>query len=183
MRRSLALPPALGLTLLLAACGGAPAPSDQATAQPAPAAPASTETATQGQTGMIKQCAGARLHLVALPAQGDAAPTRTRVELERDGQRQALTPPAEMADYTAVGMGCAEDGKGAAYVVVQFGELPYGCEFCEWFFLYDLNGELLNHATPPLRDDAGGQSPNNDDYEHQLEALGLRHPQITPFQP
>lgn len=95
--------------------------------------------------------------------------------MERDGQRQEVAAPPEMADYTAVGLGCAEDAKGSTYFVVQYGELPYGCEFCEWFFLYDIKGQLLNHATPPLHTQDGQQSPNNDEYEHKLEELGLKH--------
>lgn len=67
--------------------------------------------------------------------------------------------------------------------VIQYGELPYGCEFCEWFFLYDIKGQLLNHATPPLHTQDGQQSPNNDEYEHKLEELGLKHPELEPFQP
>jgi hypothetical protein len=187
MRHAFSILPTFGLTLVLAACDGkAPSPDQTATTTPMPTAttspsPASTEAAAQGQNGMIKECPGARLHLTALPSQEGAAPTRTRVELERDGQRQPLVAPPEMADYTAVGLGCAEDGKGATYFVVQYGELPYGCEFCEWFFLYDGQGRLLNHATPPLREEDGQQSPNNDEYGHKLEELGLRHPEVEPF--
>ncbi|WJM76561.1 hypothetical protein QTJ10_23505 [Xanthomonas hortorum pv. vitians] len=127
---------------------------------------------------MIKECSGARLHLTALPSKSGDSP-KTRVEIERDGERQELAPPAEMVDYTAVGLGCAEDGKGTNYFVIQYGELPYGCEFCEWFFLYDAKGQLLNHAAPPLREQDGQQSPNNDEYEHKLEELGLKHPEST----
>lgn len=73
--------------------------------------------------------------------------------------------------------------EGTNYFVIQYGELPYGCEFCEWFFLYDAKGQLLNHAAPPLREQDGQQSPNNDEYEHKLEELGLKHPELVPFQP
>lgn len=131
---------------------------------------------------MIKECPGARLHLTTVPSQSQAS-TVTRVELERGGQRQTLAPPPEMADYTAVGLGCAQDKTGTDYFVVQYGELPYGCEFCEWFFLYDTQGRLLNHATPPLREQDHQQSPNNDEYEGKLEELGLKHPELMPFQP
>lgn len=186
MRPARSILPALGLTLVLAACGGKTPSTDQIAETPAQASapspsPASTEAAAQGQNGMIKECPGARLHLDALPRQDGAASTKTQVELERDGQRQTLAAPPEMSDYTAVGLGCAEDGKGGAYFVVQYGELPYGCEFCEWFFLYDAQGRLLNHATPPLHEEDGQQSPNNDEYQHKLEELGLKHPEVVPY--
>ena len=131
---------------------------------------------------MIKECSGIRAHLAALPAQADAS-TKTRVEIERGGGREELASPPEMQDYTAVGLGCANDGKGVDYLIVQYGELPYGCEFCEWYFLYDAQGQLLNHATPPLREEEGKQAPNNDEYERKLEELGLKHPEMAPFQP
>lgn len=188
MRSFISILPSLGLTLLLAACGEKPASTDSVAGATASAAPfpsssaASAEAATQGQNSMVKECPGARLHLVALPPQGQTS-TRTRVDLERDGQRLTLASPPGMEDYTAVGLGCSEDGKGGHYFVVQYGELPYGCEFCEWFFLYDAQGRLLNHATPPLREEDGQQSPNNDEYEHKLGELGLRHPELVPFQP
>lgn len=187
MRRLISVLPALGLTLLLAACGDNQGAADD-TANPPVAPPsnahsaASIETAKQGLNDMIKECSGVRLHLTALPSESGAS-TKTRVEIERDGERQGLSPPAEMVDYTAVGLGCAEDGKGTNYFVIQYGELPYGCEFCEWFFLYDVKGQLLNHAAPPLREQDGQQSPNNDEYEHKLEELGLKHPELLPFQP
>ncbi|GEM_PF-668151 len=186
MRHARFILPAFGLTLVLAACGGKAPSTDHAADTSVPTAtsspsPASTEATAQGQNGMIKECPGARLHLATLPRQDGAAATKTQVELERDGQRQALAAPPEMADYTAVGLGCAEDGKGSAYFVVQYGELPYGCEFCEWFFLYDTQGHLLNHATPPLREEDGQQGPNNDEYQHKLEALGLKHPEMVPY--
>ncbi|WOB50852.1 hypothetical protein NYR97_05535 [Xanthomonas hydrangeae] len=187
MRRFISTLPALGLTLLLAACGDKQGVADNTASAPvAPTSnahsPASMEAAKQGQNDMIKECSGARLHLTALPSKSGDSP-KTRVEIERNGERQELAPPAEMVDYTAVGLGCAEDGKGTNYFVIQYGELPYGCEFCEWFFLYDAKGQLLNHAAPPLREQDGQQSPNNDEYEHKLEELGLKHPELVPFQP
>ncbi|MET0549435.1 MAG: hypothetical protein ABW002_09230 [Xanthomonas sp.] len=185
MVHKITLPSALGLTLLLAACGGQNHAANDVAPQSAATktAPASPDSARQGKDGMIKECPGARLHLTTLPSADASAPAKTQVALERDGQQQTLAPPPEMADYTAVALGCSESTKGETYFVVQYGELPYGCEFCEWFFVYDGKGRLLNHANPPLREEQGQQSPNNDEYEHQLEALGLKHPDMEPFLP
>lgn len=62
---------------------------------------------------MIKECSGVRLHLSALPSESSGS-TKTHLEMEHDGQRQEVAAPPEMADYTAVGLGCAEDAKGGA---------------------------------------------------------------------
>ncbi|WP_313345474.1 hypothetical protein [Stenotrophomonas sp.] len=174
--------PALALALLLAACS---APDGEAgtAAAPAPAAvPAVTAAATpsptqQEEKGMHKECPGARLHLTALPAK-DGEATRTRLEIEKDGQRRAIDAPAEMSDYTAVGLACAEDTQGTSYFVVQYGELPFGCAFCEWFYLYDADGKQLTHSNPPLRGDADAQSPNNDEYSQLIAKLGITHPEV-----
>lgn len=131
---------------------------------------------------MTKDCQGARLHLTAL-AQHDAAPVQTRLELERDGARHLIQTPAEMDGYTAVGLACVQDRSGAPYFVVQYGELPYGCAFCEWYFLYDAHGKQLTHSKPPLREDAGQQAPNNDEYARLLGELGIDHAEVDPFQP
>lgn len=176
------------LAMLLAACGG-PAAGDAndkaaAGAHPtavAPAATAATPLPTQQEEkGMHKECPGARLNLTALPAKdGDA--TQTRLELEKDGQRKAIDKPAEMSEYTAVGLACVQDKQGASYFVVQYGELPFGCSFCEWFYLYDAAGTQLTHSTPPLREEDGAQAPNNDEYEQAITRLGINHPEVDYF--
>ena len=96
MRPARSILPALGLTLVLAACGGKTPSTDQTAETPAQASapspsPASTEAAAQGQNGMIKECPGARLHLDALPRQDGAASTKTQVELDRDAVRAHAT--------------------------------------------------------------------------------------------
>jgi hypothetical protein len=177
---TLRLAPALAL--LLAACSE---PSGQAasTAAPEPgAAPAAAAAVTpsptqQEEKGMHKECPGARLHLTALPAK-DGEATRTRLEIEKDGQRRPIDAPAEMSGYTAVGLACVEDAQGTSYFVVQYGELPYGCAFCEWFYLYDADGKQLTHSTPPVRGEADAQSPNNDEYSQLIAKLGIKHPEV-----
>lgn len=174
------------VALALAACS---APSGQAvstaapeaTTPPASAAPATPLPTQQEEKGMHKECAGARLHLTALPAT-DGAATRTRLDIEKDGQRRTLEAPAEMEGYTAVGLACAQDAQGVSYFVVQYGELPYGCAFCEWFYLYDANGRQLTHSDPPLRGEADAQSPNNDEYAQLIAKLGIQHPEVDDIE-
>ncbi|MFI8718137.1 hypothetical protein ACIGHF_09665 [Stenotrophomonas sp. NPDC077464] len=175
------------VALLLAACS-APSGQSVSTAAPdgaaAPAAPAAqtpSPTQQEEENGMHKECAGARLHLTTLPAT-DGTATRTRLDIEKDGQRRTLDAPVEMEGYTAVGLACVEDAQGASYFVVQYGELPYGCAFCEWFYLYDANGRQLTHSTPPLRGEAGSQSPNNDEYSQLIAKLGIQHPEVDDIE-
>lgn len=131
---------------------------------------------------MFKECQGATLHLSPLAKEGDA-PQRTRLEIERDGERRAIQAPTEMQDYTAVGLACTQDKGGAPLFVVEYGELPYGCSFCEWYYLYDASGKQLTQSVPPLREVDGQQAPNNDEYSRLLAELGIEHPEVEPFQP
>jgi hypothetical protein len=170
------------LALFLAACS---APSGQGVSTAAPEAAATPPAAAgvtpsptqQEEKGMHKECPGARLHLTALPAK-DGEATRTRLEIEKDGQRRTIDAPAEMSGYTAVGLACVEYAQGTSYFVVQYGELPYGCAFCEWFYLYDANGNQLTHSNPPIRGEADAQSPNNDEYSQLIAKLGITHPEV-----
>ena len=178
------------LALMLAACSGPEASAPAATpasSNPAktPAAPAAAAAAlptspTRDETGMHIDCQGTRLHLAALPTQDTDASRLTTLEIEKDGTRQAIAVPKEMDGYTAVGLACVQDRSGTPYFVVQYGELPFGCSFCEWYYLYDASGRQLTHSTPPLRGTEGDeQEPNNDEYEKLIDTLGIKHPEVN----
>lgn len=171
----------LSATLLaLAGCAAQDAPG--ATADMAPPAgtaaatmPASTLHTAEDATMQI-DCQGVRLRL----ADGDRHAGGAQVSIERDGATRALESPAGMAGYVPVGIGCIEATGSAPHFVVEYGEPGEGCAVCEWFFLYDGSGALLNHSEPALREqDGGGLGSNNDEYEARLSELGLQHPQIT----
>lgn len=89
-----------------------------------------------------------------------------------------------MSGHAAVGLGCAvAASNGEPYFVVQYGDLPWGCSFCEWFYLYDAKGAQLTRSVPTLLVDptlreAERQSPNNLQYENIIRALGITHPAI-----
>ena len=171
------------LAVLLAACG-APGGKDGAAAAPADAAPATATAAAvsptpQEEKGMHKECNGARLSLTVLPATDETS--RTRMDLEKDGQRRTLENPAEMSDYSAVGLACVKDAQGTSYFVVQFGEVEQGCAFCEWFYLYNTDGTALTHSNPPLKTEGDQQSPNNDEYSAMLAKLGITHPEEVDY--
>lgn len=91
---------------------------------------------------------------------------------------QVLAGPRAMGDYVPVGVGCARSARGREYLVVEYGETPYGCKVCEWFFVYDVDGKPMNASVPPLRGDAESLEANNDEYEQKLVELGLDHPRI-----
>lgn len=131
---------------------------------------------------MFKECQGTTMHLSTLAKTGDSLRS-TRLSIEREGQRREIDAPVEMEGYTAVGLACAQDKSGAPYFVVEYGELPYGCSFCEWYYLYDGSGKQLTHSTPPLRNVDGQQAPNNDEYSRLLAELGIEHPEVEPIEP
>lgn len=137
---------------------------------------------------MKKSCAGAEMHLlIDAPMQGasEDVPRTTFLKIvDAAGQQVAIVKPEEMKDYTVIGIGCAvADTDGKPYFVAQYGELPTGCSFCEWYYLYDANGKQLTHSDPPIVEDksmpeAQQQSPNNAEYEALITKLGIQHPEV-----
>jgi hypothetical protein len=137
---------------------------------------------------MKKTCAGAEMHLlIDAPMQGasEGVPSTTSLKVVNTaGQQVVIAKPEEMKNYTVVGIGCAvADTDGKPYFVAQYGELPTGCSFCEWYYLYDANGKQLTHSNPPIVEDksmpaAQQQSPNNAEYEALIAKLGIQHPEV-----
>lgn len=148
----------------------------------------SAEPMSDVQDGALARTCGTSTMLIQCES-GDENCSRTDLHLEGAGrgERKQIAMPDELKDYTAVGLGCAANTEGKSYFVVQFGELPYGCEFCEWFHLYDTTGQLLTHSIPPIIEDAelpgaSDQMPNNREYEALMKKLGLEHPKIEYFE-
>jgi hypothetical protein len=88
-----------------------------------------------------------------------------------------------MARYTAIGLACARAKDDTPYLLVQFGERPEGCKFCEWLHVYTLRGKLLTKSQPPiLRDntqsDQSALMPNNSEFNALSKKLGLERPQF-----
>ncbi|MGO3127154.1 MAG: hypothetical protein ACTIJY_03680 [Luteimonas sp.] len=100
-----------------------------------------------------------------------------RVEASGTGST-TLTAPGGMQGFVPVGMGCATSASGEHHLVVQYGETPFGCKVCEWFFIYDAQGVPMNDAIPPTRGYGETLEANNDGYDRLLSDLGLRHPKI-----
>ena len=135
---------------------------------------------------MEKTCGGATFRIVDDAADGTAESRRTTLQLVRqDGTTTAIEKPEEMREYTAVGLGCAQaTSDDKPYFVVQYGELPFGCQFCEWFYLYDVAGKQLTKSDPPILTDASlpegeQQSANTREYEDLIQKLGITHPEVA----
>lgn len=134
---------------------------------------------------MDKTCEGVTFRIAPVGGDSNAATETSLSVIDQAGNSKAIEKPEEMQDYTAVGLGCAvakTDGK--AYFVVEFGELPSGCQFCEWFYLYDTHGNALTRSAPPLlvdesRPEGQQQSPNTREYQQALEKLGIQHPEVS----
>jgi hypothetical protein len=108
--------------------------------------------------------------------------TQTDLMLQRaDGSRLKLKKPRGMKDYTAMGLACAKARNGTPYIMVQYGTLPSGCEFCEWFHLYSTQGKVLTHSDPPIlfiknAPPVAHQAPNNIQYTKLYQKLGIGQP-------
>jgi len=154
------------LLMSLNACADPP-PGD---ARPSPSSSVDHLIDSNEISHMRLECGAENFHLV-----GDD--TNARVEASGSGSK-TLPAPRGMQGFVPVGMGCATSVSGQHYLVVQYGETPFGCKVCEWFFIYDGQGAPMNDAVPPTRGYGETLEANNDGYERLLSGLGLRHPKI-----
>lgn len=166
--------------LALAACKADPAqtkPHQEATpptTTPPPFTPSSNMTEEIIDVPSLNvQCGMATARI------GFTGPTSTEGSyVTADGKVTSLQTPKGLENYTPVGLGCSAAAQGETYLIVQFGEFPEGCQFCEWFALYDATGKLLTSNTPPFYGEGRDRSPNNDEYEKALANHQLKHPAI-----
>lgn len=149
---------------------------------PAPTTPAPdrSDTTAEPPTMNVEPDTAATVRLQCGAAQASltaTSPTSTQASFTREGQpAQALAIPDALHGNTAIGLGCTTAADGTSFLVVQYGELPYGCRFCEWYALYDGNGQLLTQNTPALLGEGEQRQPNNQQYEALLARHGLQHP-------
>lgn len=168
------------LALLLAAPAAIAANGSQAASLQVPASvPGGSATAAAASASPT----AANLHLRCGLAEASVQPTSATTTLvsfraTSGSSPQPLAIPPGLADQTAVGVGCAVASDGSAYLVVEYGELPSGCRFCEWYALHDSRGALLSANDPPLLGTGEDREPNNRQYQAQLARLGLQHPQM-----
>lgn len=180
----------LALSLPMMGCSAAQAPSagKQAVVQPA-AAIVDTNTAAAKIVGnissshsegkaLVKQCGALEVALQCNASSTDCTQTDLSIR-DAAGKSIAVAKPGEMVDYTAVGLDCAIASDKSHYFVVQYGERPYGCGFCEWYYLYDATGKQLTHSDPIFLSDSSlpegkQQTPNNREFDAALDRLGIK---------
>ncbi len=189
---------ALTLTFFLTGCqakspptatGALPAASSVSNSNAITVADDQGAIAASKYIALSKQCGDVEAMLVCnseKPAQGesvDCIKTSLRIKT-KSGLVQAIDSPKEMADYTAVGLGCAISSKNKSpYFVVQYGELPTGCSFCEWFYLYDHDGKQLTESDPIILSDkslpvSNQQFANNEQFGDITKTLALSEADI-----
>jgi hypothetical protein len=142
------------------------------------------ETPSTNRSGHVvtKPCGGSEVTLQCSP--DSVCCTKTTLTLKtKDGKSVALDKPKGMSSYTGVGLACSMAKDNTPYFVIQYGELPTGCEFCEWFYLYTEDGKLLTHSDPAILTDASlpeahQQYPNNKEYRALSKQLGLGRPKM-----
>lgn len=139
-------------------------------------APTSTPTATANRPAkpaarLQMQCGGQQFALVG---EGDEA----GIERNSGPRSHALRKPDGMVDYVPIGMGCARSSEGDEYLVVEYGEPLIGCSICEWFFVYDRDGQPLNQSVPAMLGGAGSLYPNTQGYTQVTNRLGLQPHEI-----
>ena len=182
----------LALSLPMMGCSAAQAPSaaERSTVQPV-AATAGADSASAPAKAMgnissnhaegkalVKQCGAMEVALRCAASSADCTQTDLSI---RDAARKSVdvAKPSEMADYTAVGLDCAVASDNTHYFVVQYGERPYGCGFCEWYYLYDASGKQLTRSNPIFLSDSSlpegkQQTPNNREFDAALDKLGIK---------
>ncbi|WP_242162773.1 hypothetical protein [Lysobacter sp. M15] len=140
--------------------------------------PGGLESGTGGGVKVI--CNGKEMRLQDDATDPATGMKRTKLQFVRSGRAvSAIGLPGEMRDYTPVGVSCAiSRSNGRPYFVVQFGERPRGCKFCEWFYLYDQDGKQLTRSVPVILKDetlpeTQQQYPNNEEYTALAERLRL----------
>jgi hypothetical protein len=132
-----------------------------------------------------KQCGAARMTIHCAPNSTDCKQT-TLTFKPAEGRARVVDKPKGLGGYTAVGLACASAPDHSQYFVVQYGERPYGCAFCEWYHIYSKDGTLLTHSDPAILTDtalppAQQQHPNNKEYNELSKRLELDEQEIELF--
>lgn len=163
-----------------------PAPVEATAGQAADPAPMHADSGEPPGGGhVIQQHCGSAEFALSIDAGGDENAMRTTLRrLDPAAGTKTIAVPDALKDYVAVGLGCATSPvDGRAYLVVQYGQLPEGCAFCEWFHLYDTDGNVLTRNAQALLIDQSQppgkqQYPDNESYDAMLKKLRIAPPEI-----
>lgn len=116
-------------------------------------------------TEVHKKCHTFEVELKCIPSKKVSCDKTDISIFKKNNTPIKLSYPTEMKKegQMPVGFACITSPKDhKEYVLVEYGELPFGCEFCEWFYLYDENGKLLNkNKTAFINIPHHDKGPNN----------------------
>jgi hypothetical protein len=122
-------------------------------------------------------CGESTLRLMCPAAAGAVVDcTHPSMQLEQSSTIKQLRNPVEMSAYAPVGVACTHSRSNKPFFVVQFGELPEGCESCEWFYVYSPDGNVLTISQPAMLGSGPDQVPNNREYDQLTLRMGLSRP-------
>lgn len=126
---------------------------------------------------LSKQCGNAMMTIQCTLGSADCSQTTLTIKTT-GGESRTLEKPKGIDRYTAMGLACGSTDY-ETYFVVQYGEHPRGCAFCEWYHLYTADGKVLTHSDPPVLTDTTlpptqQQYPNNKEYSEIAKRLDLR---------
>ncbi|WP_434777127.1 hypothetical protein [Neisseria sp. Ec49-e6-T10] len=129
-------------------------------------------------TALSVSCDDAQLSLKCESADPQQANcTKTSLYFKNAEGKEVFVPqPEEMKkDYTAKGAACVRsEAKNMPYFVVEYGQLPTGCNMCEWHYLYDIHGQQLTKNVPIFFKEQDDQTPNNEEFTKLTEQLKLK---------
>lgn len=138
-------------------------------------------------TAVTKQCGETEIKLVCTKL-GDRGCEASKLSFQSKGMPENIIKlPKEIkaSNFSAVGLSCTENPNGEQYVIVQFGELPYGCEICEFYYLYDLKGNALTKSDPLLLkeqvvegDSRKSLTPNNREFNEMSKKLNIKFKEV-----
>lgn len=157
-------------------------PTSRSSEAPSPA----SLPADLGNKVRTANCGGRQLQLRASSQTSSQSLNRTTLHLmDVDGRAIELHTPAELSHYSAVGIACdVSPVDHLPYFTVQYGELPSGCEFCEWYVLYDAHGKQMTRNRQLFLEDTSlpaGQKryPDNAEFDAGIKRFALPEPRIT----
>jgi hypothetical protein len=134
-----------------------------------------------GKAVVSKKCGDAEMSLRCPAIQGGRLDCLhpSLVLKDSSGRYSKMATPKDMEKLSPIGLACSVSSNNTlSYFVVEYGELPAGCEYCEWFHIYDTHGKLLTSSYPSVLNIDGmepprDKAPNNIDFTSWSKKLGL----------
>lgn len=141
-----------------------------------------TTTTSPDNHSVMSECGSAKM-MLECTAKSEACDASTLWIESGTAPRRLAAKPSGMETYTPTGLACATSKQGDHLFIVQYGELPFGCKFCEWFHLYDQSGKSLTTSNPAViqlsgKDPTQAQAPNNSEFDALSKKMQLDDPEI-----